>query len=232
MVVVPVAGVTGTEEFDWCGHQDISLWYSNSDIPGYHTMDHVPEKSIQYTITSPAVTSASGEQTLGVWLSPPFTHTTKIAPGRWIFRMYAIASSDAGTTSMHYRLFNRSSSGVITYLFFGNAISRDITSGTIPTEYNTYYARKNATTLFPGDRLGISVNVSTNNAAPRTVTLEVAGNMNASYVSSGYWVCDDSLVQTSCQQNSNSSGTEGVAIMFGLVGGIIGSMIIIRSLKK
>jgi len=175
-------------DFPWTGHQDIMFHNSSSDIAGYRTIDHVPERADQASITTAPITAASGEITLGTWLTPPFEETTTIAPGRWIFRTYAVASSDSGQTLMHFRIFNRTETGEITYLFFGRAISQDINRGITPAEYNTYYARRNTTTIHPGDRLGIQINVSTDSAAARTVTLGVAGNINASYVSTGYWL--------------------------------------------
>lgn len=221
MVIIPVAAYA---DFDWCGHQDIMFWNASSDISGYRVIDHVPERAVMSSIISPSVISTSGEKTLGTWLTQSFEDQTIIAPGRWIFRTYMVASSDSGTTSIHYRLFNRSSDGTITFLFFGKAISEDVNQGTIPSEYNLYYARRNVTTLFPGDRLGIQINVSTDSAASRTVTMYVGGNTNASYVSSGYWLC------SALEDNGGSSDADGgaIAIAFGIAGGIIGAIIIIR----
>lgn len=214
LMVMPASAI----DFPWAGHQDIMLWNASSDISGYRMMDHVPERDIQHSIKSPSVNAATGEKTLGTWLTPPFSVETTIAPGRWIFRTYMVASSDSGTTSVHYRIFNQSSDGTITFLFFGNAISEDVNQGTVPSEYNLYYARRNITTLFPGDRLGIQMNVSTNSAAYRLVTIDVGGNTNASYVSTGYWIHPESEPQSS----------EALAIAFGIAGGIIGAIVILR----
>jgi hypothetical protein len=123
---------------------------------------------------------------------------------------------------MHFRIFNRSSSGTVTFLFFGNAITRDISAGTTPALYEVNYARRNATTFFVGDRLGVQVNVSTDNAASRTVSLDVAGNTNATMVSNAYWQCDDET------GSSDSGGGDGTGIMFGVIGGLIGGLILIR----
>ena len=216
LLVIPASAA----DFPWVGHQDIMFWNASSDIAGYRIIDHVPERADQVSITTAPITATSGEVTLGTWLTPPFEQTTTIAPGRWIFRTYAVASSDSGTTSMRFRIFNRTETGEITYLFFGKAISETITRGTVPAEYNTYYARRNITTLHQGDRLGIQINVSTNSASERTVTLEVAGNTNASYVSTGYWLGDNT--------NSESTSSEAIAIAFGIAGGILGAIIILR----
>jgi len=173
----------------WCYQQDAFLWNSTGDI-GYRTLNNYPELDGQRSITTIPITASSGEVTLGTWITPSGSpDTSTLAPGLWRFRTYARASSDAGITTLKYRIFNRSSSGTITWLFFGNAFSRDISSGTVPAEYLTSYARRNYTTFFPGDRLGIQINVSTDSASARTVTLDVAGNTNASMVTIGYWLC-------------------------------------------
>jgi len=215
LIMVPASAI----DFPWHGHQDIMFWNASSDISGYRMMDHIPEPAIQHSIKSPGVTASMGERTIASWVTQPFSEQTVIAPGRWIFRIYMVASSDSGTTSVHYRIFNRSSDGTTTFLFFGNAISEDVQLGTIPSEYNTYYARRNITTLFPGDRLGVQMNVSTDSAAVRIVTLDVGGNTNASYVSSGYWL---GVIP------SEPQSPEALAIAFGIAGGILGAIIILR----
>ena len=147
----------------WCAHQDIFLYSAYDDIAGLRRMTNVPEINGTKTITSASITSSSGEVTLGTWLTPTFSSTDSLtlAPGLWVFRSHARASSDAGTTTLKYRVFNRTATGTITWLFYGNAFSKDIGSGTIPSLYETSYARRNYTQLFPGDRLGIQINVST-----------------------------------------------------------------------
>ncbi len=185
---VSTCGLGGT--VPWCEDIDMFFWYLNDDIPGYRVLNNEPEPDDQHTITSPSVSSTTGEQTLGTWITPITSFSTKtIAPGLWRYRIYAKASSDAGITTMKFRTFNRSSDGTITWLFFGNAFTKDITHGTVPDEYLLSYARRNYTTLFPGDRLGIQVNVSTDSAAARTVSMDIGGNTNASMVGVSYWLC-------------------------------------------
>jgi len=215
-------------EFPWTGHQDIMFYNALSDVAGYRTIDHVPEQADQVSITTAPITVSSGEVTLGTWLTPPFEETTTIAPGRWIFRTYAVASSDSGHTLMHFRIFNRTETGESTYLFFGRAISQDINRGITPAEYNTYYARRNVTTIHPGDRLGIQINVSTDSASARTVTLEVSGNTNASYVSTGYWLGSTPITPTDAPTAhipnlpvGSSSRDENSQLLLWILGGCI-----------
>lgn len=185
---VPSVTCTVPTSTPWCAHQDMFLWGAYTDISGKLAMRNYPELNNTKALTSASFTSSSGEVTVADWLTPAFssTETTTVAPGLWIFRIYANSSSDAGKTTLKYRMYNRSSSGTITWLFYGNAFSEDINSLQL---YETSYARRNFTTLFPGDRFGIQINASTDNAAARTVTVQVAGNTNASVVSASYFLC-------------------------------------------
>jgi hypothetical protein len=184
MIVVPCAA-----DFPWCAQQDLFFWNASSDIPGYKVLDHIPQLAPQSSITTPSFAVSSGEITLGTWATPSGKPGAELAPGLWRFRTYAYASSTSGTTSLRFYAINRSASGIETPLFFGNAITRDIDATGVPQEYLTSYARRNSTTLFPGDRLLIRVNASTNSASARTITYEMAGNTNASMVSIGYFQC-------------------------------------------
>lgn len=238
--VSPVSSATGG--FEWCAIQDINYWNQTSGIGTYYLMDHIPQLASGSSIASPSIVSADGEKTLGQWLTPAFTQQTEIAPGRFIFRSYMSTTSSSGTTTVHYRLFNRSSTGVITWLFFGTAFSKDINSGAIPAEYTTDYARRNQTRLFAGDRLGIQINVSTNSAAARTVIFDLAGNTNASYVRSSYWICnsgsssnifgagDNAVINQSFAQDP----TDGKSIPWPLwvISGFVGILLIVLALTR
>lgn len=225
LVVVPCVA-----EIPWCGQQDMFLWNATSDVSGYRVMENYPQLANQYTIVSPLVSSTSGEVTVGTWLTPIFDENKTLEPGLWRFHVYAKASSDAGLTSLRFRTFNRSSDGTITWLFFGNAFSGDISGGTVPKEYWVSYARRNYTQFFSGDRLGVQINVTTDNAATCTVSLDVAGNTNASLVQSSYWACQDEYVSASAR--SQATDSSAIGIVFGLLGGLVGGLIIYRGDKK
>lgn len=190
LTVVPVAAY---DDWPWCADQDIFFWNNSSDITGYRTMDHVPEKADRVAIVSPSFSSSTGEVIIGTWVTPSGSPgTTTLGPGLWRFRTYAFASSSTGVNTIQFYIINRSSDGTETDLFYGNAITTDIERGTTPTEYLTSYVRRNYTTFFTGDRLVIRANASTTVASARTLTMEVAGNTNASMVSVSYFVCDES----------------------------------------
>jgi hypothetical protein len=191
------ATVNCPETYSWCGRQDVFFWNQSSNLTGFRKLNNVPEKDIQRNITSASITASSGEVTLGTWITDAGAPgTTTLAPGSWDFRTYFTASSSAGNTRANYRIFNQTHNGTKTWLFFGSAITKDITSGTIPGEYQTSYARRNYTTFYSGDRLGIQINVTTDSASARTVTMDMAGNTNASMVSIAYFLCPDTATPT------------------------------------
>jgi PKD repeat protein len=185
----PPSTPTATFPIPLCGRQDFYFYNMTADLTGYRMLKNIPELDSQKQITSASVTSASGEVTLGTWVSPAFTTDTSLAQGSWDFRNYFTTSNSAGITRSQIRVFNLSSSGVKTFFWYGNAIISDIDKTTIPSTYELSYARRNYTTFNAGDRLGVQINVSTDSASSRTVTMDLAGNTNASMFSNAYWVC-------------------------------------------
>ena len=220
--ILPVSGA-----FPWCAQQDVFFWNASSDIAGYKVIDHIPQLAPQSSITTPAFTKSSGEITLGTWATPIGAPGDELAPGLWRFRTYAYSSSTSGITTLRFYAINRSASGVETTLFFGNAITKDIDASGVPQEYLTSYARRNSTTLFPGDRLLIRVNASTVSSSSRTLTYQLAGNTNASMVSVGYFLCPELLETADPITNSVDNGSGGaIGAAFGLIAGMIGAIII------
>lgn len=184
-------------DWPWCGEQDIFLRNDSSDISGYMVMDHLPQIDIQHDITSEPFV-AGQEVVVGTWITPAGSPgVSALGPGLFRFRTYAYASSSSGITSLKFYIINRSSDGTETNLFYGNAITKDIDKTVVPAEYLTSYARRNYTAMFSGDRLVIRVNATTDSASARTVTLETAGNTNASMVGVSYFLCDSILAESS-----------------------------------
>lgn len=175
-------------DWPWCAKQDIFFWNLSDAISGYRVADHRPEiNNTDYTHVE--VSSGTGSVNLGSWITPRGSPgVTVIGPGLWRFRSYLNVSSAVGTTVYEYKLFNRSSDGTETDLFYGHSITADVNSLT-PIEYLTSYARRNYTTLFSGDRLVIKINASTTSVAARDAWISLAGNSQASMVESGYYIC-------------------------------------------
>jgi hypothetical protein len=204
--------------FPWCAQSDVFFWNASSDIPNYRIIDHTPERDSQRSITTPSFTSSSGEIVVGTWATPlGAPGVSSIAPGLFRFRSYAYSTSTSGSTTLKFYVINRSASGIETNLFFGNAITQDIDAVGIPQEYLTSYARRNYTTMFPGDRLVIRVNASTTSSSARAVTYDLAGNTNASMVSIGYFLCDD-IDSTAGSTPGSGSGSAGLPYVFVAIG--------------
>jgi len=187
----------------WCADQDIFFRNDSSDIAGYSVIDHTPQiANTQYKTVS--VSSGTGTTQLGAWVTPVGSPgVASIGPGLWRFRVYLNVSSASGTTNYEFKIFNRSSSGTETDLFYGKVIGTDINDLT-PTEHLISYARRNYTTLFSGDRLVIKVNASTSSVAARTAWISLAGNTEASMVGTSYFLCDNEIY--------GSSGNGGVMV--------------------
>lgn len=198
-------------DYHRCGSVDIFFHNASSDISTYNIMDHYPEMSDQKSLSA-TVSTGTGDKTVGTWISPQNQFGTQyIYPGLWRFRIYAYSTSTSGTNTLKFYAINRSANGVETDLFFGKAITEDIDS-TSPREYLFSYARRNYTTIFPGDRLVIRVVASTNSAAARDITMEVSGNTNASMVQIGNFYCPD-------EPSLNEDITKPI------IGGILGAML-------
>lgn len=205
----------------WCADQDLFFWNASGDISGYRVLDHIPELDSQRSVKVNSFNAASGEVNVGTWVTPAGSpDVTTISPGLWRFRTYAYSTSTSGVTTIKFYAINRSASGVETNLFFGNAITQDVDATGTPKEYLTSYARRNYTTMFPGDRLVIRVNASTTSASLRQLFYEIAGNTNASMVSVSYFECPDG--------GGSGSGGEAAGAAFGIAGGILGAIIILR----
>jgi len=211
--------------FPWCGIQELFFWNASSDVSGYKILDHYPELSEQREVNV-TISAATGSQQLGAWLSPAGTPgVTTIAPGFWRFRTFHNVSSQVGTTTLEFFIMNRSSTGVETNLFYNKAITEDINS-LDPNEYLLSYARRNATTMFAGDRLLLKVNASTSSVTARKVYMWLAGNTNTSMVQASNFICCD---DGSCSgSGSGISGIEWPLMVYGLIGGILGALVIIR----
>lgn len=214
LLLVGVA--TPFSDFAWCGQQDIFFRNDSSDVTGYKVLDHLPQiAGTQYMKTS--VSSATGSQTIGSWVTPTGSPgVSVIAPGLWRFRSYFNVSSSVGVTTYEFIVFNRSSDGTETNLFYGQAITEEVNSLT-STEYLLSYARRNYTALNPGDRLVIKINASTTSVTARDAWIALAGNTQASMVGVGYFQCEEMESSPSSATTSGDS-TEGLVAFFGILG--------------
>lgn len=185
----PTPGVCDLTSIPWCGKQDLFYWNETSDVSGYQVLHNYPQLSNEaYNYTS--VSSATGQKTVARYMSPNFTAPVIIAPGFWVFYSYFNVSSAVGTTQFEFKVFNRSPDGTMTNLFYGHAITDDVNSLTQELHLHTY-ARRNWTYLNAGDRLVIEVNASSTSVVARNAWISIAGNLHASSVEVGQFLCCD-----------------------------------------
>lgn len=174
-------------EISWCQKQDLFYWNETSDVDGFQVLRNYPQLSNEaYNYTS--VSRATGQRTVARYISPNFTAPVVIAPGLWLFTSYFNVSSAVEITQYEFKVFNRSSTGTMTNLFYGHAITDDVNSLT-PELHLLTYARRNWTFLNTGDRLVIEVNASTTSVVARNAWISIAGNLHASSVEAGQFLC-------------------------------------------
>jgi len=233
MCLPAMAAQAAGEDYPWCGQQDMFFRNDSSDIAGYAILDHIPQLSSTVT-RSISVSSATGEKTIATFATKPGSPgVDMIAPGLWRFRTYLNVSSATGTTVFSFIPYVRSSAGTETQLFYGQVISNDVNELT-PTEHLISYARRNYTPLNNEDRIVIRINASTSSVAARTATISLAGNTQASMVSTSYFLCPEvtDVDPVAATSGSAMSGGEATAIVFGLAGGMLGAIVIARRSKK
>ena len=190
-IIAPIASCE-SEDFLWCGKQDIFFWNESSDLikdGSYKIIDHIPEKADESLVQAVDIVPASGEVLLAAFITPDGSPgVTMIAPGLWRSRAYFNTTSAVGLTHIEFKIYNRSATGVETKLFYKPFITQDI-DNSVSTEFLTSYARRNATTLFDGDRIVIKIYASSSNLPARTVSMVVGGNLRASMIESGWYIC-------------------------------------------
>lgn len=223
VVAIEAAGI----EYPWCAQQDIFFRNDTSDIADHKIISHKPELA-STQIISVSLNSDTSPKTLSMWITPNGSPgNLTLAPGLWRFRAYYNVSSTVGITTAEYKVYNHHANGTETDLFYGQVISNDVNSLT-PIEYLNSYARRNYTYFNTGDRLEIRVNASTDSQVNRTLTMSVAGNTQASMVTVGYFVCHALEDIDIPAQRSSMSGGEATGIIFGVAGGMIGALIVIK----
>ncbi len=169
------------------GDVDFFFWNDSSDFGSqYNKFATYPQ--LQDTVYfSQTVTQASGEKTIGSFVTNAFPNGQILAPGLTRYRVYLNTSSDVGLTTFDFIPYNVSPSGIETRMFFGVPRSVDINTQ-IPTEYLISYARRNYTHFLPGERLLVRVNLSTTSVVSRTGWIGISGTSYASMAQIGYWV--------------------------------------------
>lgn len=175
-------------DYEYCGDMNLFFWNDSSSFgSGYNRLATQPQQQ-DAKIMSTTVLSATGEKTIGSFITEPFPNGKIMGPGLTRYRTYLNVSSTVGITQYNFIPYNVSPSGVETRMFFGVPRTEDVNE-LIAREYLTSYARRNYTYFLPGERLLIRVNASTTNTVSRTAYFNIAGTSQASMVQVGYWMC-------------------------------------------
>lgn len=179
-----------------CADTDFFFWNDSSNYGGsYNKLAMYPQLQ-DGAVFSATVSSATGEQTIGNFITEPFTNGAVMAPGLTRYRVYLNVSSAVGVTTFNFITYRVAMDGTETRMFYGVPRTIDVDNILTPTEYLVSYARRNYTYFGAGERLLIRVNASTTSVAPRMAYLNVAGTSHASMAQIGYWVCDDVIVSS------------------------------------
>ena len=203
----------------WCGQQ--TLYFQNNvspDIAGYEQLINYPSggSQIDENIT---ITNVNGWVLIDTYIieKESFQHTNELLKGLRRYRTYHYVSSASGTTLINFTAFKRYANG--TEANFYSALTDDINS-LVPDEYLTSYVSQVDVPIEYGDTLGIKVYGKTTHSSPITLHWLYQGTSNVSHFESGYFVCEE--------EDTSNAGAAG--IVFGLVGGLIGSILVYRRL--
>lgn len=209
----------------WCGLQDIYFQHQpSSDITGYEEWINYPSGGLEVD-ENITITSANGWVLIDPYITPPGTPDVfSINKGLRIYRLYSYTSTTAGTTVLNVTVFTRNSDGLETKLY--SIETGDIEAATT-TMYEVNYASPVDLTMAPTDRLVAKVYGKTTSAAAVTLHFVYQGNTHASYTRSGYFNCTSEI-----DYGATDYGADATAAAFGLVGGLITSILVVKQYKN
>jgi hypothetical protein len=203
-------------DYEYCGDMNLFFWNDSSTFgSGYNKLSTMPQMQ-DAKIMSVAVSSSTGEKTIGSFITEPFPNGKIMGPGLTRYRTYLNVSSAVGITQYNFIPYNVSPSGVETEMFFGVPRTEDVNE-LAAREYLTSYARRNYTYFLPGERLLIRVNASTTSEVSRTAYFNIAGTSQASMVRVGYWVCDPPVVYRSGNAGTRAPTLPAVSVIMVLL---------------
>lgn len=220
MLLIPA---TSAQDYEICGDMNFFFWNDSSTFgASYNRLSTMPQME-DAKLLSVSVSAATGEKTIGSFITEPFPNGKVLGPGLTRYRTYLNVSSAVGETTYNFIPYNVSPSGTETRMFFGIPRTEDVNDNQIATEYLTSYARRNYTYFLPGERLLIRVNASTSSVGSRTAYFNIAGTSQASMVGIGYWECEEENI-TPAEQNS----LVPAGLMFAFIWGLIGTIVLSR----
>jgi hypothetical protein len=209
-LILPIASAQ-----PWCGIQ--TMYYQNDvapDIPTYEQLQNYPSGATE-TDESVIVNSSAGYVWIDSYITPLGSpYVLEVKPGLRKYSSYAYVNGASGTTILNFSVFKRDIIGCETYFYSVETVDID---ALVPTLYETQYVSPANLSLTLTDRIIIKVYGKTTQPSNIVLHWIYEGTEHYSHVESGYFECVPADYDTSA-----------VAVLLGLVGGIIGSMIIVR----
>lgn len=213
-----VIGIVGAQG-PVCGGQTLYFQHQNSpDIPGYEELINYPSGNAQED-ENITIKNTDGPVLIDAYIMPAgsLSQATLLLKGLRVFTTYHYVDGASGTTQINFTAFQRFENG--TEVVFYSQLTDDINSLTA-TDYTTYRVSQQDLILNPTDRLGIKVYGQTTHSAPVKLHFVYQGTTNTSHFESGFFECP-------VYQNDQSSYAPS-AIMFALIGGLIGALVVIK----
>lgn len=210
----------------WCGTQ--YLYFQNQvspDIPGYEQLINYPSGAPE-KIENVTVNLASGPVLIDTYISPVgYPGSLMIERGLRRYRTFAYVDSAVGTTRLNFTPFVRYANGSERNLY--TVMSDDINDLAV-NEYLTSYVSPVDLDLSPSATTRLGIRITANTTHPSNIKLSwvYEGTYHYSSVESGYFVCPEVFPESNQQ-----TGSDAMSLIFGLLGGIIASVLILRRLK-
>ncbi len=220
-LVFVVSFVVSAQGQSWCGSQTIYFQHNESTSPlGYEELINYPSGNTE-VVENVTLINTAGWVLIDSYITPEniFSGTTEVERGLRRYRTYHYVDSAVGTTQANYTAFIRFADGYERYIY--SVVTDDINDLSV-NEYLTSYAVQTDYKLNHTDREVIKVYGKTTHSSPIKLYWVYQGSTHTSHLESGYFVCDPTHDTFDLGQDYS------VAIMYGLVGGIIGALLVAR----
>lgn len=229
MFIIIAALVVTPSSADYCGSNQ--LFFNNAKVGGLPTFEGLydyPSGGVEVD-ENVTITSASGNVLIDPYISPPIStnQTVTLLSGLHEYEAYTYVNGASGTTTLNFTLYKYNLTGPGVFLYSIKTVDiNDLT----PTFVSTSVVLNNDVTFYPGDRLLVNVSASTTHPSSITVHWVYQGSARASLIEYVAFECPDAPLQV--YTSTSSTGAEGISIIFGIAGGLIGSIVILRRGKE
>jgi hypothetical protein len=222
LVLICLIGSASADQ--WCGVNTLYFQHQGSpDVTGYEQLINYPSGANE-VIESVTIQASTGPKLIDAYISPAGSpNVTDIYKGLRRYRTFMYVDSASGITRLNFTPFIRYDNGTEQNIY--TVMSDEINDLSV-NEYLTSYTNQNNITFPSTARFGIRVTANTTHPSSITVYWVYEGSVHHSSVDSGYFVCPEKLDIDDVISPSGSD--KAIGILFGLIGGIIGSLILIK----